>query len=271
MLKRDYLDVPNTVTAWQTLVTPPIYIKGEKDTLTIGFTGSKQGATDFAWRRYGEENSSGNNGDQREGWWCATDFRLLFHPVLKRTVLKEQWGAVCLPYAYRVPKGMKLYSIAGLHGDYTKLCLEEVEYAEAGMPYIYWSEDADVVFYANGEAVKTAGRGDNNLRGNFETYSKAQVGYYLLKDGVWVRTTVREDFTPYSASIPKTSGMTILTEWDGVTMPIQGVEDELGPSGVDKIENGKLKIENYYDLQGRPVKESQRGVVIKQNRKQFVK
>ena len=266
MLKRDYLDVPNTVTAWQTLVTPPIYIKGEKDTLTIGFTGSKQGATDFAWRRYGNDKSDENTGDQREGWWCATDFRLLFHPVLKRTVLKEQWGAVCLPYAYRVPKGMKIYSIAGLHGDYTKLCLEEVDYAEAGVPYIYWSENADVVFYANGEAVKTAGRGDNNLRGNFETYSKAQVGYYLLKDGVWVRTNVREDLTPYSASIPKASGMTIITDWDGITMPIQGVESELGASGIE-TSNLKSETSNLYNLQGRSVKDSQRGVVIKNARK----
>ena len=262
LLKRDYLDVPNTVTAWQTLVTPPIYVSGEKDTLTIGFVGSKEGATDFAWRRYGKEDSSGNTGDQREGWWCATDFRLLFHPVLKRTVNKQQWGAVCLPYAYRVPQGMKIYSIAGLHGDYTKLCLEEVDYAEAGVPYIYWSENADVVFYANGDAVKTAARGDNNLRGNFETYSKAQVGYYLLKDGVWYRTTQREEFTPYSASIPKTAGMTIITDWDGVTMPIQGVETELGPSGIEtSILNSQSS--NLYDMQGRKIERSQRGVVIK--------
>ena len=262
LLKRDYLDVPNTITAWQTMVTTPVYVSGAKDTLTIGFVGSKQGATDFAWRRYGNSESDKNLGDQREGWWCATDFRLLYHPVLKRTLKKEQWGAICLPYAYRVPQGMKIYRIAGLYADYTKLCLEEVDYAEAAIPYIYWSENADVTFYANGKPAKTASRGDNNLRGTFEVYTKAPVGYYILKEGVWVRSTEREEQPTYSAVINKAQGMDVISEWDGVTMPIVGVVDELGPSGIHAIDNSQFTIDNYYDLQGRRTTSSQRGIVI---------
>jgi hypothetical protein len=267
-LTRDYLDVPGTISAWQTLVSTPIYVSGPEDAVTIGFIGSKQGATDYAWRRYGNEDSAGNTGDLREGWWCATDFRLLFHPVLKRTVTPQQWGAICLPYAYRIPQGMKLYSIAGLHADYTKLCLEEVDYAEAGIPYIYMSENADVVFYANGQAEKSAGRGENNLRGNFQVYSNAQVGYYLLKDGVWKRITEREPMTPYSATIRKIEGMTIIEDWDGVTMPIEGVENELGPSNIkSQCLNSDSQPSTLYDLQGRTTRQSQRGIVIKADKK----
>ncbi len=262
LLSRDYLDIPNSISAWQTLVTPPIYVSGPNDTLTIGFESSKQGAVDFAWRRYGSNESDKNTGDQREGWWCATDFRLMFHPVLKRTLLANQWGAVCLPYAYRAPAGVKLYRIAGLYCDYTKLCLEEVDYAEAATPYIYMSEQTDVTFYANGNAAKAPGRGDSNLRGTFEVYGKAPVGYYILKNGVWVRSTEREDQPAYSAVIAKAAGMEVLDNWGGMTMPIEGVEDELGPSGIDTSTlNPQPSI--FYNLQGHRVKDSQRGVIIK--------
>ena len=266
-LTRNHLDIPNTPSAWQTLTTTPIYVP-EGGSVTIGFTGSKQGAIDYAFRTYGKSDTNSNNGDLREGWWCATDFRLLFHPVLKRTMVANQWGAVCLPYAYRVPEGMKLYRIAGLFADYTKLCLEEIDYAEAAIPYIYMSENADVAFYANGKAAASPGRGDNNLRGTFQVFSQAPVGYYLLKNGVWVRTTEREDQPTNSAVISKAKGMEILSEWDGVTMPIQGVEDELGPSGIQEIDKLQLTNDNpVYDLQGRPVKSFQKGVVIKTDRK----
>ncbi len=77
VLQYDYLDIPGTPGAWQTLTTTPVYVGGESETVTIGFVGSKQGAIDNAWRRYGEESG----GDKREGWWCATDFRLLYAPL----------------------------------------------------------------------------------------------------------------------------------------------------------------------------------------------
>ncbi len=77
VLQYDYLDIPGTPGSWQTLTTTPIYVSRESETVTIGFVSSKQGAIDNAWRRYGEDSS----GDKREGWWCATDFRLLYAPL----------------------------------------------------------------------------------------------------------------------------------------------------------------------------------------------
>ena len=89
------------------------------------------------------------------------------------------------------------------------------------MPYIYKSEQAEVVFYANGEATRNAQR-YNNLRGNFVTYTTAPAGSYLLKEGVWQRIKTREPMTNYSAIITKVEGMPILESWDGETMPIVG-------------------------------------------------
>jgi len=263
-LKRGYLDIPNTISAWQTMGTTPVYV-GEGGSVTIGFIGSKKGAEDNAWRQYGytneKESSSGkkNEGDKREGWWCATDFRLLYHPIYHYTVVPNQWGAICLPYAYRVPKGMKLYRFAGLLADLTKICLEEVDGAEAGMPYIYKSEQAEVVFYANGEATRNAQR-YNNLRGNFVTYTTAPAGSYLLKEGVWQRIKTREPMTNYSAIITKVEGMPILESWDGETMPIVGATEELvGVKGVKA--DGQATDTKNYDLSGRKV-ENAKGVII---------
>ncbi len=266
MLQRDYLDVPYTISAWQTLTTTPVYVSGTSDTLLIGFTSSKQGAVDNAWRRYGNSDSANNNGDLREGWWCATDFRLLYHPIHRHQVTPKQWGAICLPYAYNIPDGVKLYSIAGITSDYQQLCLEEVTQTEAGIPYLYWTEQQEAIFFYTGEEAKTAGRGNNNLRGHFMLYSQAPVGYYILKNGVWTRLTVRESVDNYSAMISKVSTMTVLDDWTGVTMPIEGADDEM--TVIERITTKNPADGPVYDLNGRKVNGSQsKGILIRKNHK----
>lgn len=269
-LQRDYLDVPGTPSAWQTLTSLPVYVSGESDTITIGFIGTKQGATDFAWRRYGKSDSENNLGDKREGWWCATDFRLLYHPVFRFSITPNQWGTICLPYAYRVPDDMTLYSIAGISSDYAQLCLEPVTQPEAGIPYIYTSQLSDVTYYAQGEAVKTARRGNNNLHGVFISASKSPTGSYLLKDGVWQRVTERENMANYSAFITKADGITVLDSWNGITMPIAGAVEELAQDIKDITNTKQQSI--IYDLQGRPIRmRPQHGLYIQNHRKVYIK
>ena len=271
VLTRDYLDIPNTVSAWQTLTTAPVYV-AEGGTVTIGFTGSKQGAVDNAWRRYGitYNNASTNTGDKREGWWCATDFRLLFHPLIKKTVNPGTWGTICLPYAYRVPKGMKLYEIAGLMADYQHIALQEVEEAEPGMAYIYIADQKDVTYYVYGDARRTpVNRGKNNITGFFKSSIKAPAGSYLLRDdGAWHRITEAESPGYYQAYITKAKGMDILDEWGGVMMPVFGVVDELGePSGIEGMSASPDGPSAIYDLQGRRRTTVANGLHIEVNQK----
>ena len=273
LLQRDYLDVSGTIGAWQTLTTTPVYLSGaETDSLVIGFTSSKQGATDFAWRRYGSNETASNTGDQREGWWCATDFRLLYHPIFRFTVVPGQWGAVCLPYAYRVPQGMKLYRVAGLLSGYQQLCLEEVTETEAGMPYIYKSEQPEAVYFTAGETHNP--RSYNNLRGFHITVTEARAGHYLLKDGVWKRLTARETIPNYSAIITKVGDMTVYDSWEGTTMPIEGADDEMRALGIGRMDDAEPSVPaRYYDLNGRQVKTPSSGhrVVIEQRGKTIKK
>jgi hypothetical protein len=266
LLTRDYLDVPNTVNSWQTLTTTPVYV-AEDDTITIGFTGSKKGAVDFAWRRYGNSDTDNNSGDQREGWWCATDFRLLFHPLYKFNVVPGQWSTICLPYAYPVPENVELYQIAGLLSDYSCIAIEKVDEVQPGLPYICLPQTQETVYYTAGEAVKTAGRNSNNLRGYFKNILQAPVGVYVLRsDGEWYRTTERETPASYSAIISRANGMTILDTWDGLIMPIHDVDKELGDPSLDvKTAKAGRKTTGSYDLNGRPAnvgRQQPKGLVI---------
>ena len=263
-LTRDYLDIPNTISAWQTLTTTPIYIS-ETDSLTIGFIGTKQGTTDNAWRRYGNTESD-NTGDKREGWWCATDFKLLYHPAFRFDYTSCPWGTICLPYSYRIPQGAKLYRIAGLLSDYSRICLEEVDEAEQGRPYILFTEKPQLTYYAFGKAVDTPVSTDNNnLTGTFQSAGKVIEGrYFLADDGEWYRATLsnRPQNVKYTAVIRRCSGMPILESWNGQTMVIHGVSDELGdPSGISTVPTTK-DADSYYTIGGRPANKKPAGLHI---------
>ena len=233
-LKADYMDLPTVGNIWQTLTTSPVYIE-EGSSVTIGFVGTKQGAIDNAYRPYG--NTSGN-GDRREGWWLATDFRLLYHPVKKLTLTPGQWSTVCLPYAFTVPSDMKLYQVAGLLADHTAIAIEEATQVEAGRPYICKSEQAQQVLLEFGDKVKSAVSYTqcNNLRGYFETSAanRAPVDSYVLKDGQWVVVgDERPSIASNSAIIFKLDGMTELDAWSGLTMPLSGAPTAIGDVGVE--------------------------------------
>ena len=230
-LTRDYLDIPNTLSAWQTLTTTPVYVP-EGGALTIGFTGSKAGATDNAWRRYGNNDTANNTGDRREGWWCATDFRLLYHPLFKKSPTPSGWTTVCLPYAFRVPEGVNVYRIAGLTSDYSRVCLEQVTETVAGHPYVVSTALPQATFYASGQAAAIPSHDEGCLRGYFKYIGWASTGsYQLFDDGEWHRiASTDEHYLPgnYCAYIIRAAGMPVFDAWEGPTMAIHGVQDELG-------------------------------------------
>lgn len=268
-LQYDYYDIPGVGNIWQTLTSTPAYVP-EGGTLTIGFVGSKQGATDYAWREYG---NAGSTGDRREGWWCATDFRLLYHPLFKFKTIPGQWGAICLPYTFRMPPGMKFYRLAGLQSDYSRVCLEEVGEIEPGYPYIYKSEHAAVTYYTYGTAaLRPVTQGTNNLRGYFRNIGLAPQGSYVLKDnGEWYRVAGERPKTGnYTAIISKAEGLPVFDVWDGPTMVIHGVADELGePTGIVSPQQTTVP-DAYYTIGGQRTARP-RGLHIKVEDRQAVK
>ena len=75
-ISKDYFDLP-VPNHWDTLTSTPIYVE-QGGSLIVGFVGSKQGAENGKWHSFG--NASGSS-DNREGWWCATDFVLKYHAI----------------------------------------------------------------------------------------------------------------------------------------------------------------------------------------------
>ena len=252
-LQRDYLDIQGTLSAWQTLTSTPVYV-GTTDTLCIGFTSSKQGATDYAWRRYGNAETDNNSGDRREGWWCATDFQLLYHPIKKLTTTPGHFATVCLPYAYQLPEGARFYQVAGLLADYSAVCLEQVTQVETGYPYIFVSDEAsDITFYTYGQRLtRPVTTGTNNLAGSFATIARVAEGSYVLHDdGEWYRVEGdRPSFQPFTCVIRRAAGMPILESWSGITMPIHGVQAELGDPDTIGSVTTKTTNTTYYRLDG---------------------
>ena len=75
-LSKDYFDLPVS-NPWDTLTSTPIYVE-PNGSLTVGFVSSKQGAQTGMWHSFGNATATSDN---REGWWCATDFVLKYHAI----------------------------------------------------------------------------------------------------------------------------------------------------------------------------------------------
>lgn len=257
-LASDYFDLPGIGNIWQTLTTAPVFV-AEGASVTIGFKSSKQGAVDNAWRQVGNDKSTG---DKREGWWCATDFRLLFHPAFKITATPGQWGTICLAYASTIPEGVKCYRIAGILKDQTQICLEELPTLAAGQPAIYQSELAEPLFWESGDPVESAlpSTGENNLQGYLKN-SRSMSGYYGLTDGTWTELNRGTTLEANTACLKKIDDLPMFDSWAGATIPIivsgstaiQGVATDHQPT-------------SRYTIDGRRSTRS-RGIVIESNGK----
>lgn len=259
-LTSDYFDIPGISNIWQTLTTPPVYV-AEGGSVTVGFKSSKQGAVDNAWHQVGNANSTG---DRREGWWCATDFRLLFHPVYMTTVTPGQWNTICLPYAADIPRGLVCYRIAGILADKSKICLEMMQRGDfnqptlaAGQPAIYMSPGDNPMFWEYGEPVESAvpSSGENNLQGYLKA-GRTMTGYYGLVDGQWVELKRGATMEANTACLKKIDDLPVFESWAGATIPII-VSDQTGVQGVD----ADSQPTSVYTIDGRR-SANQRGLVI---------
>ena len=247
-LKADYFDLPTVGNIWQTLTTTPVYVE-PGGTVTIGFKSSKQGATDNAWHKIGDTSSTG---DKREGWWCATDFRLLYHPVYSRKTAKGEWGTLCLAYTFDLPEGINLYQIAGYNSDTTEVYIEEVREPAAGTPYIYHTDLEDIRFYETGEAKTSQLYGDNGLRGFLKASVRTPIGSYVLHDGEWYVVKERSNIPDNTAIIHSLKDVSILDNWTGLSMKLHHTswEETVGIRSLTNKDDGATRL---YTLDGRRV------------------
>ena len=275
-LKADYFDLPSMPAeyAWETLSSAPIYLADDAS-VTIGFVGSKEGATDNAWKEIGNETKS----DKREGWWAATGFQLGFHPLYRTTVVPDQWNVICLPYNVKPSADMKFYEIAGITEDLQYLGLSEIQEGKAGVPFIFKSTKADVSFFEYGNAVTRTTDAPGNLRGFFKVNAKAPKNTYFLVDGVWTRVgddrPQMSNYTGIIRSFTDTSGRHVkkLVDWTGEKMPIVGVTAEDYAADISPVHVATFTEDGIYTLDGRPVDRMQlrNGIYIKVENGRIIK
>lgn len=274
-LTADYLDLNMPVAKrWGTLYTAPIYLN-DNSTFTVGFEGTKKGSVANGWLQYGK--TSGQSNDKREGWWCATDFALRFTPLYKQTVVPNQFGCICLPYAVRASETLECYKIVGINADYTQLCLEEIDETEAGVPFIYRSSDTEALFLEYGDAVAMTQNGPGNLRGYLIASARMPLNYYFVNDGAFEKITSAnrtkvKNYDGYMRPFTdlNSEAIPVLTDWTGETMAISGVTEEEKEknnqlTGINTVVDNRMFADGVYTLDGRSMqRESLRpGLYIK--------
>jgi hypothetical protein len=171
-------DLPGVVDddVWETLATKPVWVE-DGGSLTIGFIGSKEG----------KEQANPVYSDNREGWWCATDFKLYYSPVYKRDDLDGQWGSVCLPFAAKAGNGIKLYEISGINPRRSQIYVTEVSELSPGVPYLFYTENESSCFYGtSGDIVSSVENGRNGLVGVFKSSTgMVNNNAYVLSGNQW--------------------------------------------------------------------------------------
>ena len=256
------LDIPSFSDAnkWETLVTPYVYVS-EKDALTIGFIGSKQGAIDNAYRVIGNASSTG---DQREGWWCATDFVFRQIPAYKDETDASGWGTICLPYTVTAPADVNIYEVVGITPD-QRIAIRKVTTTVGGTPYLYHSPEKEVVFFEIGEKASKAQTNVNGLRGQFVNTYQYPLESLVLQNGVWTTVTERSKVKDFSAYIQKVSNLPVLDSWDGEFLPTDTYITGIGNAIVDRQNNAASTP--LYTTSGARIGKNAKGIVVLKGKK----
>lgn len=256
-----YMDVPDVRAdqAFQTLTTDSIFIN-EGEEFTIGFASSKTNAIDNAWRKYATTDSKG---DKSEGWWCATDFSLLYLPAYLRTSEANKWETLCLPYNAEPTKNIKAYAVTGRNEAATLVVLSPVEKLEAGRPYIYINDDADAIFLESGTKLVQPLAAENGMAGFFKNTVKK--GCYILVDGTWQMVTAASvNIGNNHAYIKDLMAIPVVViPADAITLPVAA-----DPTGINGIYTNAANADAF-TLGGIKAAKTMRGIVIKNGKKQI--
>ena len=180
------------------------------------------------------------------------------------------WGTICLPYDARVD-GATLYTLAGIDDKDTpsKMYLSEAENLEAGKPYFFQATaNTLTATYISGVASKA--QSVNGLVGTLEAIipdaeADPLEGMYLLSGGKIIKCGTGCSLAANRAYI----NMNQVSVYDGETAGVKvfnlGGED--GVSSLDAAAEGAV----IYDLSGRRVSKTTKGLYIVNGKKVSVK
>ena len=184
---------------------------------------------------------------------------------------------VCLPYALDIPTDAKVYRLSG-RSDNELIFAQHTGSMEAMEPYLVWTENTDALLSTANTTLpssndgQTVGRQQSTvgytLRGTLKSIGNleaVELGAYVLNnDAKW--HPVLSDTNEHSAVTIPAFRCYLLQSRQGAYAPIGMVlEDTDGIVRLRTIDTDGT--ERVYDLQGRRVNESTKGIVIKNGKK----
>ncbi len=200
--------------------------------------------------------------------WIGIDRACLEYlgKTYSRSVTSGDYGTICLPYEVdlaSVSGVEKVYKVSSMTSDVATLT--QVEAMEAGKPYIFKSNAAEVVMPAKvgGNVVGTP-QEDEFLVGTFSDIEELTEGTYVLSGNKFylVDSPVKcAAYRCYFKDLTLTSGV----------KNFGFVEDGGETTGIDKIESEvDMKNAVIYDLTGRRVTSPVKGIYIINGKKMVV-
>lgn len=201
----------------------------------------------------------------------------------RENVTPDKLGTICLPYNVEKEQleGVTLYDVVGKTSTNEKeaIVCEEVDHIEAGKPYLFTStSDALFLLYSNESSYTTEQKGTNGFYGNFTATTAGALrgggtddiyvvsGNAIKKAGDAVniganRAYIRRSELPVLTLEPASQRRYVLTE------------DGFAPYGDNCLTSGSLLQDSsfapsssVYDVHGRRVSATHRGIVVQEGR-----
>jgi hypothetical protein len=219
----------------------------------------------------GFKNYAGSNANQ-SGYSDYTH-AYTFASGYTRDVTAGNWGTFCVDHSIAAAdySGVKFYTIAGKvmkNNEPAYIVLQEANELRAGVAYIFQAnEDATKLIAAySDESIDEpiSAEYNNGLAGSFEGQD-VEEGMYLLSGGAIVKCGTGCSIAANRAYIDMSNVPVVNGEEAGVKLNIGGGED--GISSLDAASEGAV----IYDLSGRRVSKTTKGLYIVNGKKVAVK
>lgn len=190
-------------------------------------------------------------------------YRFVPYDYYEFTVGEAKWATLVSAYDVTLPDEFKAYVVTGMEGDV--ITLEEVTTAlKGGVPYLINAPETQGSF----EMTQTTGAPTPTT--NLLRISDAETSGTSESSNVYVLANKEEGvgFYRWTGGLLGTGRVYLLGDTSALSN-FYGFDD--GTTGIESIENGKWKIDNYYDLSGRRVEKPTKGIYIVNGKKVIVK
>ena len=174
----------------------------------------------------------------------------------------SKFGTLCLPYAVEATAGMKLYVLESVDVDANVMNFAEAANVAANTPVVFYTEDGNISVNASNVNITTspAGTALNAGKELVGTFAETTItsGYYIAQDKFWKANS--------AVTIPAFRAYFNMASL-GVKSFTINLSDETGIQQLNlDTESGEI-----YDLAGRKLGKTQRGVNIVNGKKMLVK